>query len=108
MHSSWACSPCRRVSSEAKPGSPGTQVPTVSRGVKPLGEAMRYDASEFLKLRWRQSHEQPRGTRARDFVGHVTGDPRPVVGQSPSGMFPPLDLGRPLSGAAPLSHREGR
>ena len=70
---------------------------------------MRYDATEFLKRRWRQNYEQPRGTIARDFAASVTGDPRPL-GQSPRGKSPPTDLGRPpefASAAARLS-REAR
>lgn len=70
---------------------------------------MRYDATEFLRLRWRQRTELPRGTKARDFVGPVTGDPRPI-GQSPTGNSS-LDLGQtspfPSSGLAHLSW-EGR
>lgn len=63
---------------------------------------MRYDAHiELRKILLRQ-----RGTTARDFVGSLTGDPRPL-GQSPMGVSS-LNSGRPQPGAAPLSAGEGR
>lgn len=69
---------------------------------------MRYDAKEFLRRRWHELHDTPRGMEARDFVRHMTGDPRPTGVQSPMGIFS-LDLGASMAcPARTLFSLEGR
>lgn len=47
---------------------------------------MRYDADKFLRRRWHELHDTPRGMEARDFVRLMAGDPRPLRVQSPTGV----------------------